>query len=82
MLPSIDPEQILAKLRTDGATWFAPDFGLTVENEDEDSTFHGMDSEISDGLEVEQAEDSEDGNDSAEIDAEYREDDSGDDSDD
>ena len=41
LLPSVDPEQILAKLRTDGATWFAPDFGLTEENNDESG---GMDS--------------------------------------
>ncbi len=31
LLPSVDPEQILAKLRTDGATWFQPDFGLGGE---------------------------------------------------
>ena len=41
LLPAVDPEQILAKLRTDGATWFAPDFGLTEENNDESG---GMDS--------------------------------------
>ena len=29
LLPSIDPEQILARLRTDGATWFVPNFGMT-----------------------------------------------------
>ena len=28
LLPSVDPEQILATLRTNGATWFAPEFGL------------------------------------------------------
>ena len=27
LLPAVDPEQIMAKLRTDGATWFVPDFG-------------------------------------------------------
>ncbi len=50
LLPSVDPEQILAKLRTDGATWFAPDFGLTEENDDESG---GMDSY--EGLDAEQA---------------------------
>lgn len=28
LLPSIDPEQILARMRTDGAAWFSPDFGM------------------------------------------------------
>jgi spermidine/putrescine-binding protein len=28
LLPSVDPEQILARMRTDGAAWFQPDFGL------------------------------------------------------
>ena len=28
LLPSVDPEQILARMRTDGAGWFAPDFGI------------------------------------------------------
>ena len=28
LLPSVDPEQILARMRTDGAAWFAPDFGI------------------------------------------------------
>ena len=82
LLPSIDPEQILAKLRTDGATWFAPDFGLAGENEDEESTFDGTDSENADGLEVEQAELSDDGDGSAEIDAEYQDDEAGDEADD
>jgi len=36
LLPSVDPEQILAKLRTDGATWFQPDFGLSDETTDAD----------------------------------------------
>ncbi|MBC7964971.1 MAG: hypothetical protein H7Z17_03515 [Fuerstia sp.] len=49
LLPSVDPEQILAKLRTDGATWFAPDFGLTEESHDESG---GMDSY--DDIEAEQ----------------------------
>lgn len=50
LLPSVDPEQILAKLRTDGATWFAPDFGLTEENNAESG---GMDS--FEDIEAEQA---------------------------
>ncbi len=28
LLPSIDPEQVLARMRSDGATWFLPEFGL------------------------------------------------------
>jgi hypothetical protein len=28
LMPSVDPEQILARMRTDGAAWFAPDFGI------------------------------------------------------
>jgi hypothetical protein len=28
LMPSVDPEQILARMRTDGASWFAPDFGI------------------------------------------------------
>ena len=28
LLPSVDPERILAGMRADGATWFQPDFGL------------------------------------------------------
>jgi hypothetical protein len=43
LLPSVDPEQILAKLRTDGATWFQPDFGLDQETAELD----GVESEDS-----------------------------------
>ena len=28
LMPSVDPEQILARMRTDGASWFAPNFGI------------------------------------------------------
>lgn len=35
LLPSVDPEQIMAKLRTDGATWFVPDFSLADDRGDE-----------------------------------------------
>ena len=31
LLPSVDPEQILARMRTDGAGWFQPDYGLDQE---------------------------------------------------
>ena len=31
LLPSIDPEQVLARMRTDGAAWFLPEFGLDDE---------------------------------------------------
>ena len=37
LLPSIDPEQVLAKMRTDGAAWFEPDFGLTPDSDQESS---------------------------------------------
>ena len=36
LLPAVDPEQIMAQLRTDGATWFVPDFGM-AENRDDES---------------------------------------------
>ena len=49
LLPAVDAEQILAKLRTDGATWFAPDFGLTEMSNDQSG---GMDSD--DDIETEQ----------------------------
>ena len=35
LLPSVDPEQIMAKLRTDGATWVVPDFGRADDGDDE-----------------------------------------------
>lgn len=28
LLPSVDPEQILGRMRTDGAKWFQPDYGV------------------------------------------------------
>lgn len=31
LLPSVDPEQVLARMRTDGAAWFIPEFGLDDE---------------------------------------------------
>ncbi len=40
LLPSVDPEQILARMRTDGAAWFAPNFGIDgvfAEGDPEDS---------------------------------------------
>ncbi|MFO0977991.1 MAG: hypothetical protein U0996_16415 [Planctomycetaceae bacterium] len=33
LLPSLDPEQILAKMRVDGAGWFEPNYGVEVEEE-------------------------------------------------
>lgn len=34
LMPSVDVEQILARLRTDGAAWFSPNFGLDEGFED------------------------------------------------
>ncbi len=48
LLPSVDPEQILAKLRTDGATWFVPNFGLTGDSDDESSDLDLPDDEDAD----------------------------------
>jgi len=41
LLPSVDPEQILARMRTDGAAWFTPDFGIdgVFAEGDPDDTF-------------------------------------------
>ena len=36
LLPSVDPEQILARMRTDGAAWFQPDFDLAEVLEESD----------------------------------------------
>jgi len=36
LLPSVDPEQILARMRTDGAGWFQPDFDLAEVLEESD----------------------------------------------
>ncbi|MBL8812663.1 MAG: hypothetical protein JNM43_21035 [Planctomycetaceae bacterium] len=33
LLPSLDPEQILARMRTDGAGWFEPNYGVELEEE-------------------------------------------------
>ena len=33
LLPSLDPEQILARMRTDGAGWFEPNYGVEIEEE-------------------------------------------------
>jgi hypothetical protein len=56
LLPSVDPEQILAKMRTDGAAWFTPDFGLegiALEEEPEDYDEHLLDdSVVTDDAEV------------------------------
>jgi hypothetical protein len=36
LLPSVDPEQVLARMRTDGAVWFQPDFDLAEVLEESD----------------------------------------------
>ena len=33
LLPSLDPEQILARMRVDGAGWFEPNYGVEVEED-------------------------------------------------
>lgn len=77
LLPSVDPEQILAKLRTDGATWFAPDFGLTDEGKDESGEVNSYDD-----IEIESEQDESrtkkllsDLNESTEVESEYTDDD-------
>ena len=51
LLPSIDPEQILAKMRTDGAAWFEPDFGLASDADSFDD--QAADDEITDDADSE-----------------------------
>ena len=71
LLPSVDPEQIMARLRTDGATWFVPDFGRTDENDDE---AHDVDlTDDTDIVQVESAEHESPGdlNESIDVDTEY-----------
>ena len=48
LLPSVDPEQILAKLRTDGATWFQPDFGLHHDTAELDDIESDVSAELDD----------------------------------
>ena len=48
LLPSIDPEQVLAKMRTDGAAWFEPDFGLTPDSDQESSETDSFDEQSPD----------------------------------
>jgi len=48
LLPSIDPEQILAKMRTDGAAWFEPDFGLASDADHELSDAGSFDNQMAD----------------------------------
>lgn len=54
LLPSIDPEQILAKLRTDGAAWFEPEFGLAPDSDEELSDDASLD-ELSEDDDSEQS---------------------------
>lgn len=79
LLPSVDPEQIMAKLRTDGATWFVPDFGRAEDSVDENEV-ESNDVDLSDDIDTEQDESAEkersgDLDETAEIDAEYVDDD-------
>lgn len=46
LLPSIDPEQILAKLRTDGATWFLADYGISDDTDDLDDSETDQDESV------------------------------------
>jgi hypothetical protein len=65
LMPSVDPEQILARMRTDGASWFAPDFGIDgvfAEGDPDDSfldapTAEDADEEIIDLTDAESPED-------------------------
>ncbi len=80
LLPSVDPEQILASLRTDGAKWFAPSFDSA---DDVDAESNSPD--LLDDVDAEQqdADSDERSDDSAEVSSEYlEEDDSTDESDD
>jgi len=75
LLPSVDPEQILATLRTNGATWFAPEFGLADSlHEDSDG------SDLLDDMDAEQQDDetselSDDLDETTKVDSEYLNDD-------
>ena len=65
LMPSVDPEQILARMRTDGAAWFAPDFGIDgvfAEGDPDDSFLdepaaEDADEEITDLTDAESPED-------------------------
>jgi hypothetical protein len=52
LLPSVNPEQILARMRTDGAAWFSPDFGIDgvfAEGDSDDSFLDEPAAEDADG---------------------------------
>ena len=75
LLPSVDPEQIMARLRTDGATWFVPDFGQADDSDDDSN-----DVDLTDDMDAEhdasgKKEPSGDIHESADIDSEYMDDD-------
>jgi hypothetical protein len=65
LMPSVDPEQILARMRTDGASWFAPDFGIDgvfAEGDPDDSfldapTAEDADEEITDLTDADSSDD-------------------------
>jgi hypothetical protein len=55
LLPSVDPEQILARMRTDGAAWFQPDFGIDgVFPEESDALLSEDSDESSETADVDQ----------------------------
>ena len=80
LLPSVDPEQVMAKLRTDGATWFVPDFGQADDSDGERSDDERSDVDLTDDMDAEhdasgKKEPSGDIHESADIDSEYMDDD-------
>ena len=76
LLPSVDPEQIMAKLRTDGATWFVPDFGRAADSDDESNEIDLPDDTDGEQIDAEQNESvkrerSGDLDESADVDSEF-----------
>ena len=76
LLPSVDPEQIMAKLRTDGATWFVPDFGRAADSDDESNEIDLPDDTDGEQIDAEQnesvkRESSGDLDESADVDSEF-----------
>ncbi len=70
LLPSVDPEQILARMRTDGAAWFQPDFGLDgvfAESDDTDDSTDSLLDDTVDEVELELDEAEPDESDSDEL---------------
>jgi hypothetical protein len=75
LLPSVDPEQVLATLRTDGATWFAPDFGLVTDVDEESDATESLEDIDADQQDAETSELSDDQDEVAEVDSEFLDDD-------